>query len=238
MKFNHEVLEGISNILERLQCLEAKLNDIPGPPPGQQCELPGVVHSLEERIASMEILLSRTTLADFNQIDKVIEGAIQHKSKDACDSSIVFDTGTTPGTPMSSMKPNVLEGHGVDFFDIGDLKEDKAIQVDDDNLTDEMDAEDYQQLKGEWVPVTTLENDGLVKVEKAFVDSTAGVRVYLPRGIVGRVLRVDEEGDAEVRFPALSAFFPRERSRWILEDIFANLVMYNGKLEDKTGKLA
>ena len=89
---------------------------------------------------------------------------------------------------------------------------------------DENNANAYQQLIGEWVPIETLDTNDFVKVAAPFVDSTVGIQVQLAKGMIGRVRRIDEEGDAEVHFPSISALIPRERIRWILAGSFRHLL--------------
>ena len=84
-------------------------------------------------------------------------------------------------------------------------------------------AEEYKQLIGEWIPIGVPEINDVVKVEVAFVDATVGVQLQLAKNTIGKIVRVDEEGDAEIHFPSLEALYPRERYRWVLASGFKNM---------------
>ena len=86
---------------------------------------------------------------------------------------------------------------------------------------------------GEWVPIDTLAPNDFVKVVAPFIDATVGVQIQLAEGTIGRVRCIDVEGDAEVRFPNLTALLPRERNRWILAKSFPHVRKLDNKAEVK-----
>ena len=117
------------------------------------------------------------------------------------------------------------------FFDIGNMchaSTQTECQAGQWRLlsADVADAQTLHQLKGEWVPIDVLQPQDIVKIKLPFVDSTVGVQIQLPQDMIGRVLCIDAEGDAEVRFPDLIALLPKERNRWILSGSFRNLVKH------------
>ena len=121
------------------------------------------------------------------------------------------------------------------FYDIGGTCE-AATQTEGESFGwDEKSVETYGTLVGKWIPIETLAAKGLVKVVAPFTDSTVGVQIRLPRDSIGRVYCIDEDGDAEVRFPSLTALWPRERSRWIHAKDFQHLVKYEGELPETEG---
>ena len=77
-----------------------------------------------------------------------------------------------------------------------------------------------------WIPISDLIVNDVVKVVTPFLDSPTGVRINLAVDMFGKVLKVDEEGDAEIRFPALEQLYPRERNRWVLATCFGNTVKH------------
>ena len=91
------------------------------------------------------------------------------------------------------------------------------------SVSDAAEAAEFQQLVGEWTPIDELHVNDIVKVRLPFTDATVGVQVQLAQGAIGKVLRIDSEGDAEVRFPHFVALYPQERKRWILKANFDNL---------------
>ena len=108
----------------------------------------------------------------------------------------------------------------------GETRRAQVLQEQDNN-----DTNSYRNLLGTWVPIDSLQRNDLVKVIAPFVDSTRGVQIQLAKNTIGRILHIDTEGDAEIRFPSLDALRPCERNRWILATMFSNLEKYDGSLD-------
>ena len=92
------------------------------------------------------------------------------------------------------------------------------------SIVDATIAESFQQLVGEWIAIDMLRTGDFIKVVAPFVDATVGIQVQLTANMLGKVIRIDAEGDAEVRFPGLTELYARERSRWVLSSSFDNIV--------------
>ena len=78
-----------------------------------------------------------------------------------------------------------------------------------------------------WQPLTgsyMLSVGEVVKVDKTFQSADESLKVCLPVTSKGIVRKVDEDGDAQIRFPNLIGL--RCKARWVLRSNFIHLSKY------------
>ena len=210
----------MDKIISRLDAIDDRLACIQS----QSVKLPPGLHQtyladMKERIQRLETLYVCQTNTE---VDDVIEAMLQRKSAKAASGS----TSSTAETPdhdneAASSSSNTL------FFDISSVCH-AASQTDRPleqvrSTADAAEVAELQQLVGEWTAIDELQVNDIIKVRSFFTDATVGVQVHLAQDALGKVLRIDSEGDAEIRFPNFVALYPQERTRWILKTNVVNL---------------
>ena len=235
----------MEKILARLDMIDEKLSVCYG---HAQCLPPGLQEHAElvDRVQRLETLY---VCSKNEEVDSVIEKMLDRKRLQFQQSStttsvgidsekedgIIFSDRGVPVYDISGVTDKsaqtedgiIFSDRGVPGYDICGVT-DKSAQTDaPDNLCtvlhDAGKAEEYKQLIGEWIPIDVPEINDVVRVEVAFVDATVGVQLQLAKNTIGRIVHIDEEGDAEIHFPSLEALYPRERYRWVLASGFKNM---------------
>ena len=211
--------QNMEKILARLDMIDEKLSVCYG---HAQCLPPGLQEHAElvDRVQRLETLY---VCSKNEEVDSVIEKMLDRKRLQFQQSS----TTTSVGIDSEKEDGIIFSDRGVPGYDICGVT-DKSAQTDaPDNLCtvlhDAGKAEEYKQLIGEWIPIDVPEINDVVRVEVAFVDATVGVQLQLAKNTIGRIVHIDEEGDAEIHFPSLEALYPRERYRWVLASGFKNM---------------
>jgi len=89
---------------------------------------------------------------------------------------------------------------------------------------------DCEAQKGDWTKLESpLKIGDVVRVDKGFLSGDS-FRVELAPGNTGIVEEIDEDGDAQIRFPGLKQV--RCRLRWVLKDGFCKLLRIDRKGTD------
>ena len=77
-------------------------------------------------------------------------------------------------------------------------------------------------VDAEWVPITQVQPGHVVKVREVFATSDAELPVQLVPGTLGKVIDVDEDGDAYVDFPSLGQHL-KVTQCWVSKRNFNNM---------------
>ena len=221
----HAIQEKIDQLLiaslprEELGCRVSRLESLLGLHE-QHC------FALEDRVRRLEALY--VSSAD-PEIDAVIGEMLKRKtSQSQCASE-----SATCDTLLTERDELAIITQTAELYNIADVKEEAtqtvAMYCCRDTPVDTKMAEYLNMLVGEWVPLNTPVVGDVIKVIAPFVDATVGVQIQLTPSTIGKVIGVDAEGDAEVRFAGLSSLCAKERNRWILAANFRNLEKFIDK---------
>ena len=234
--FQTKMLETVSSISERLQSIERHLKHVhglTGPPPGLAGDNPDVSprRDIDSRMDRVEKLLFRMGFEEYEHLDKNIDAATTLGADRPPEPEKEASPSTCPNTAFFSIFDSQVDKISQTDEQVNPRMVEKIIQTEPLEIerADKTDAITYANLTGEWIPISDLIVNDVVKVVTPFLDSTTGVRINLAVDMFGKVLKVDEEGDAEIRFPALEQLYPRERNRWVLATCFGNMVKHGTK---------
>ena len=234
---NHRVYTFLEEILARLSSIEAAVNArpdaIPAPPGLQSTSEDGDSKNNTKLVDRIELLEKVYVLTDWEALESTCD-ALSTSTTSGKLTTVTKCSGVGTGDDQSP--------HASLSFDIFDQREDASVQTIvttenardmetqtvglnewRQNQCDNMAADLYKELKGTWTPINNAIANDMVRVVTPFVDSTVGVQIQLPKDVVGKIIQVDAEGDALVRFPGLAPLIPGERSRWILASAFQNM---------------
>ena len=84
-----------------------------------------------------------------------------------------------------------------------------------------------------WAPIDALVVGDVVRVEKMTVTADETLQIKLTGGTTGVVVKVDEEGDVQIRFPSLDGL--RCCIRWVLSADFGKLPVRRGVVMKQPG---